>query len=512
MYPPASDAPQTEAGPQSPPFLHTLERFVCRLPRDDRFLLVAFSGGSDSTALLWGLTRVTGSGLRLHAAHLDHGLDADSPRRAAAARDLAARLEVPFTAERLRASRPGAESPEVFARRHRYAFLHRLAERLGAPLIATAHHADDQAETVLLRLLFGSGLDGLGAMSHIRGRVVRPLLGHRRGELRRALSGSGLVPVDDPTNADLATPRNAVRSQLLPYLESREPGTMERLCRLAAAARRASRSIELRLEPLLRPRRLLSIIGQTPRGLIVGRRTIEDLPASLLPVALAWLHRRAGAPYPASSAARRELLRQIRAGTGLGCDCGRGWRWEADATDLRLVSSASSPGRIAYNLILPGSVDVPELDLRVRLTRGKVASWMYQGRIHRTGLASVDPETQVVVVRNRRPGDRIQPLGSSRRRRLKDLLIDRRIPRSERDRLPLLVIDGEIAWVPGVTIGERFRLAGESSAPDGDRDNVWVAEIEALRTQSDNPPSFRQRRPPGGEEPTDPWDDRSTER
>ena len=96
---------------------------------------------------------------------------------------------------------------------------------------------------------------------------------------------------------------------------------------------------------------------------------------------------------------------------------------------------------------------------------------MFSGRADRTGLAVVDLEQKRVLVRNRRPGDRLQPLGCSRRRRLKDLLIDRRVPRRERDRLPLLVIDDEIAWVPGVTIGERFRLGGEQS--------VWIAEVES---------------------------------
>lgn len=467
-----------------PPLLGTLEQFFRQTAHPDDVLLVAFSGGPDSTALLWGLTRIAArTKLRLHAAHLDHGLDADSPRRAAAARDLATRMGVPVTVERLEAPRPATESPEAFARRHRYAFLHRMADRVGAPFIVTAHHADDQAETVLLRLLFGSGLAGLGAMSQINGRVVRPLLGSRRAELRRALEGSALEPTRDPTNTDLGSPRNAIRSRLLPHLEDREPGMTARLCRLATTARRTNRRIEHRIEPLLGLERLFSTIGRKTRGIAIDRQALEDLPEPLLPPALALVHRRAGAPYPASSAARRELLRQTRAGMTIGCDCGHGWRWEGDATNFRLVHNASSPGGFAYNLTVPGAVDIPELDLRVQLTRGPVAPWMFDGRIHRTGLANVDLETQTVVVRNRRPGDRIRPLGSSKRRHLKDLLIDRRIPRRERDRLPLLVIDGEIAWVPGVTIAERFRLGEESLA--------WIAEIDDLRAQSDNPPSFR---------------------
>ena len=457
----------------SPPLFGVLERFFERKSGAGDLVVVAFSGGPDSTALLWGLTQTAPKlGIELHAAHLDHRLDADSVRRAAAARSLAAEMGVALTLEELDSELPcaDAESPEAFARRCRYEFLNRLVDRLGARFIATAHHADDQAETVLLRLLFGSGLEGLGAMRDLRGRLIRPLLGSRRSELERALGASGLEPVTDPTNLDFTTPRNAVRSRLLPFLEAREPGTVERLCRLATAAQRASTAIEGRLGPLISPRR---IDAKMPGmgGAAVDRRALESLPQPLLPAALALLHRQAGAPYPAGAAARRELLRQLQSGSAPGCACGHGWRWEADADSLWLVKSASSPGKFAYNLSAPGSVDIPELDLKVRLTRGRVAPWMFSGRADRTGLAVVDLEHRRVLVRNRRPGDRLQPLGSSRRRRLKDLLIDRRVPRRERDRLPLLVVDDEIAWVPGVTIGERFRLGGEQSA--------WIAEIES---------------------------------
>ncbi len=457
-----------------------LGRFFGTVASRDDLVLVAFSGGPDSTALLWGLRRIAaGAGLRLHAAHLDHGLDDDSPRRALAAARLAARIDVSLTAERLRARRPAGESSEAFARRHRYAFLERLADRLGARFIATAHHADDQAETVLLRLLFGSGLDGLGAMPRVRGRLVRPLLGCRRSDLHRALGDIGLEPVDDPTNHDHATPRNAVRARLLPRLEARDPGVVESLCRLAAAARRANRRVERLIEPRLRIEPVRAMTRTGPQGIAVDRRRLDELPEALLPQTLALLHRRAGAPYPPSAAARRELQRQARSGSTLGCDCGHGWRWEGSRKELRLVRRASSPGDFAYTLVVPGSVDVPEVDLRVRLTRGPVARWMFQGRADRAGLVITDLETRDVLVRNRRPGDRIQPLGG-RRRRLKDLLIDRRVPRSERDRLPLLVVDGEIAWVPGVTIGDSFRL--------GDESTVWIAEIEKPETQSKHSP------------------------
>ncbi len=140
-------------------------------------VVVAFSGGPDSTALLWGMSRLAAErGFRLAAAHLDHAMDPGSGGRAAAAARLAAALSVPLIAGRAGQASTGragpAESAEAAGRRARYEFLERVREDFGARWIATAHHRDDQAETVLLRLLFGSGLEGLAGIRPLHGAVV----------------------------------------------------------------------------------------------------------------------------------------------------------------------------------------------------------------------------------------------------------------------------------------------------------------------------------------------------
>src|SRR5436853_5830650 len=200
-------------------FFRTLRTAVDLAPGDG--VVVAFSGGPDSTALLWGMSRLAPRlSLRLFAAHLDHAMDPGSAARAAAAAVLAARLGVPLIAERrdVPSARQPGESHEAAARRHRYAFLEETRQRLGARWIATAHHRDDQAETVLLRLLFGSGLAGVAGIRPVHGAVVRPLLALPRAELLAAVTAAGLTPVDDPTNRLPGVPRNRVRHQLLPAL------------------------------------------------------------------------------------------------------------------------------------------------------------------------------------------------------------------------------------------------------------------------------------------------------
>ena len=458
-------------------------------------VVVAFSGGPDSTALLHGLARLAPErGLRLLAAHLDHGLDAGSAGRAAAARRLAGRLGVDCVVARREVAplaAPG-ESPEAAARRVRYRFFEEVRCARRGRWIATAHHRDDQAETVVLRLLQGSGVEGLAGIQPVRGRVVRPLLELGRAQLERELQagrGDSIELLVDPTNRDLRVPRNRVRLALLPLLEAGDPGTGEALARLAGAARRGRAALDRRLEVLLEP------IGDPEESrATVLRDAFEALPEPLRPHALALLERRAGAAYPASRASREELARQLAApgSSRVGCDLPGGWRWESDGPVLtvfregdyherrggpdpprrRASSAPKAPPRFSYTLPLPGEVEIPELGVTVRARREPVAPWMFRGSPRRAALAL--PAAAEAVVRSRLPGDRLRPLGAPGTRKLKEVLIDRGVPRSERDRLPLLLVGGRIAWVPGVTVDEAFRLP---AGPPEDGSETWTVEV-----------------------------------
>lgn len=331
-------------------------------------LVVAFSGGPDSLALLLAAAQLAPRvGLRLAAAHLDHALDPGSAARAARAGELAAHLEAPFLLHRLAEARPATESREAFARRARYRFLAAAARATAGKtarrraFVATAHHADDQAETVLLRLLFGSGLEGLGGIAahrpleaHQPGadaapvELIRPLLGLRRGALRAAVDAAGLSPIDDPTNLDAKVPRNRVRHALLPALAAADGAEgahgadggalVPILCRLAAAARSAAAGVAAGLA-----RRLAA--AATESGSRLARRELEQLPEILHGPALSLLHRLAGEAQPAPLEARRELFRQLRRPGGkVRCDCGgragRNFFWQANRYTLELRRAA----------------------------------------------------------------------------------------------------------------------------------------------------------------------------
>jgi tRNA(Ile)-lysidine synthase len=208
---------------------------------DGAVIILAVSGGPDSTALLHGAAALASThGWRLTVGHLDHALRPTSADEAAAVASSAARLGLPAEVRRSDVAALAASehrSMEDAGRQARYRFLEDLAAAHGPEaLVATAHTADDVAETILLRLARGSGLRGLRGIPARRGRIVRPLLHVRRAELRAALDAAGVSYVTDPSNTDLAHARNRVRAELLPALERLNPAAVDALTRFGRLA------------------------------------------------------------------------------------------------------------------------------------------------------------------------------------------------------------------------------------------------------------------------------------
>lgn len=209
--------------------------------RDGSAILLAVSGGPDSTALLYGAALLAPDrGWRLTVAHLDHGLRASSTDEAEAVATAAAGLGLPGEVRRVDVgalAKAERRSVEDAGRQARYRFLEEVAiSHDPDALIATAHTADDVAETILLRLARGSGLRGLRGIPARRGRIVRPLLHSRRATLRAALDAAGIPYATDPSNANVAHARNRVRAELLPALERLNPAVVEALVRFGQLA------------------------------------------------------------------------------------------------------------------------------------------------------------------------------------------------------------------------------------------------------------------------------------
>jgi tRNA(Ile)-lysidine synthase len=256
--------------------------------------VVGLSGGADSVALTDALAALRRRrGLRLVAAHLDHGLRPGSAEDAAFCAGLCRSLDVPLRSGRADVRARAAREKggiEQAARRERFAFLRRVAAEEGAAAIAVAHTRDDQAETLLLRLLRGAGATGLAGMRPRSGDVVRPLLAVSRQEVLDYLRERGLAWREDPSNLDAAHRRNRVRHELLPYLEARfNPRVRAALARTAALL--ADEAAHVRAEA----EALLDGIAREEDGAVVLRRApLAGAPKALARAALRQALSRAG--------------------------------------------------------------------------------------------------------------------------------------------------------------------------------------------------------------------------
>jgi len=453
------------------------------LLRDGRRVLVALSGGADSVALLLILRELERAGAVVvaGAAHLNHllrGADADADEAFCAA--LAARLGVPFLAGRVDVAalaRAAKRSLEDAARTARYAFLERAADTLDADAIAVAHTKDDQAETFLLRLLRGAGARGLAAIHPRAGRVIRPLIDLERAALREYLAAAGQAFREDATNADVSIPRNRVRHQLIPLLESRfSPGVVDVLAREAALAR--DDEDFLQGEAIKLADRIV-LTGRTPgpadihldiAGLLRAPRALASR------VVLGALQRQAGSrPIHFDHVERVFALAAAGSGGAVSLP-GQDAVTTGGVIVLRPAGpkSRGSPKRegggnsFAFSLSIPGEVALDPQKLTVTAeqmpgtdaAQARPMKWAARGA--EVGVAAGALRLPLAV-RSRRPGDRFRPLGAPGARKLQDFFVDRKVPRGERDTVPLVVdASDRIVWVVGQTVAEDFRVTDPS--------------------------------------------------
>jgi tRNA(Ile)-lysidine synthase len=432
---------------------------------------IAVSGGADSVALAWLLHDLEASGEAAFSlaglVHVNHGLrGAESDRDEFFVCALGERLGLAVDVARrdiAADARAARRSIEATARDARDACFTAAAVRLRASTVATAHTADDQAETVLLRLLRGSGARGAGGIRPRRGCLVRPLLDVRRAVLRADLVARGEAWCEDSSNAERSIPRNAIRHDLLPAIERLAPGGVTALTRFAALARDDEAALEAAAIEAAR-----KIVSSHDAAIRLSRALLGGLaPAVARRVVRGALER----VSVAGVAARHiDAIRALSA-----ADTSKGHLDLPGAAvdftpELAVLTPAAGRGRQAeggFDLPVPVPGSVAVLEAGVRLVAevadsGESRSWpngrgraaAIQGAALRGGLR----------VRSRRPGDRLRPLGAPGRRKVQDVLVDRKVPRLERDRVPIVVDDtGRIVWVAGHALAEEFRVTRPES-------------------------------------------------
>lgn len=407
--------------------------------------VVAYSGGRDSTVLLHALAQCRDAlPAPLRAVHIDHGLQADATAWVEHCTAVCRDLGIPLQCLTVDARPRRGESPEAAAREARYAALRELIDN--DEWLLTAHHRDDQGETLMLQLLRGSGPRGLAAMPVRlplgRGSLMRPLLGFTRAELAAWATEQRLDWIEDPSNQDQDLDRNFLRHRVLPLLESRWPA-VERT--LARAADHQQDSIEL-LDTLAAED--LTRVGDADRGTLDGERLATLSPARARNLLRYWL-RRHGLRPPAAVVLERVLVEMLPAAR----DRNPMVHWHGG--EMRRFQ-----GRL-YALAPRASTAVAKghyWDLAGPLVFG--ASLLTATRVRGRGLRATAC-VGGVWVRGRQGGEGCRPVGQVHRRRLKELIRQAGIPPWERERLALIEIDGQLVQAVGLCIDREWTAGPE---------------------------------------------------
>lgn len=422
--------------------------------------VLAVSGGADSTATTALLFE---SGVlepaRCLLAHFDHALRGENAaeRDADAVRALADRYGAPSALGRWQTPRPG----EAAGREARYAFLATHAAEHGAAAVVTGHTRDDQAETVAMHALRGAGLRGLAGIGAVTTpaslggiRLVRPLLDVSRAETRGYCAARGLAFFDDETNADPAFLRNRVRARL-----QAAPAAAEALVRLAGSARDALSRVEaVAVRPLVDAG---EYDGGPPQVVRISRPALRGLPDGIAPHTFRLaLGRLVGDAREFDRRHYAALAAAALGRTGAELRLPRGVVLSVDATELLLTLG---PPRVPAI----GGDEEHGLPFEGRLG-GWTVSIIPVPTPAGPSSEGVIRLPEGAVLRGRRPGDRLR-LPGGRRRKLQDELVDRKLPRRERDALPLVADGGEVLWAPGLRVGAatagRWYAARARSAP-----------------------------------------------
>ena len=439
------------------------------LPETGR-IVAACSGGPDSLALVDLLDGMREElNFNLHVAHLDHGLRGEESKQDAIfVRDFCMRRGLKYfggwvdVAAEVKA-RGG--SVEETGRRLRYEYLRQVARQLGGAFIATGHHQDDQAETVLLNLLWGSGAKGLGGMRPRLGDVIRPLLCLTRKEIELWCSRQNLLPRIDSSNIDNNFRRNRVRHELMPLLRSDYNFALtETLCRTAEILTDEHDFICACAENIL-PK----LAKEDAAGFRLDFSIFTELPAALQRVAIRRLLEKLQGDVRGLGLLHVEKIRELfLSGEGTKqLDMAGGLKAERCYRDLYIglrkgVKKRSLPERA--ELQCPGETRLTTRGLLVRCTAGDEQARTLPAMNANRAIFDQALINFPLQLRCRLPGDRFYPLGAPGERKLKELLIDLKVPVDQRDQIPLIFDSQGILWVVGYRRSERARMSNETKS------------------------------------------------
>jgi len=472
-------------------FVRQMHRFILRhaMIKNGETVLVAVSGGADSLALLYGLHALHSQlDCQLHLAHLNHCLRPDADADAGFVQQHAAHLELPCTIQSTDVPRLVKQwklSVETAARKARYQFYEEVCKQIGATKVALGHHQDDTAETVLMNLIRGSGSTGLKGITPVRDlRFIRPLLGFTRRQIDTFLASKGLVPRQDSTNTDTRYLRNRIRHELIPRLENDyNPNIKVGLSRTADVLGAESEYLDTVAQEALEtcrvrdPDKVKALA--TLESVVLNREKFQQFHIAVqrrvLRLSFFEMLESLEDLYFSHCEAMLSLIEGNAPNAALALPNGLRFRRVYQYLIFEVNTSSRSSFTIetehfAYPLAVPGKTFIAALNTEItaelgdirsgetfRLPDGRYEAIFDYERVKRA-FADLPSETFPLTVRNRLQGDRFQPYGMRGTKKIKDFMIDAKVPRYERDRIPMLVCGDTVLWVVGYTTSDPFKI------------------------------------------------------
>lgn len=433
-------------------------------------VIVGFSGGPDSLCLLHILYRLSEVlGIRIIAVHINHMIrDEEAIRDEEFSREFAKSYNIPFYSKRVPVEELAKDmglSTEEAGRIVRYGFFDEIAKIEGANKIALAHNMNDQAETMIMRFIRGTGVSGLGGIKPIRDdKYIRPIIGLSRDVIEEYCANNGLNPVRDSTNDKSIYTRNRIRLELIPYIKDNfNPNVIESLYKaseiirdedsfLNEAAEKYIEDIKINggfliekfnlLDKAIK-RRIIRILIERVRGDIIGIESVHVEECV-------------------------ELI--LKGGTGRRVDLPGGIQCVIEY-DIFRIKKETDKKAYNYTLPLPGAIDIKEIGIAIntKVVEKNNSNFRDNDFVKYFDYDKIKGE---LSVRNRRDGDYIYPKGMNGRKKFKDILIDKKIPRDKRDDIPLIAIESEVIWAIGLRDTKNYKI---------DEKTTKVLEIKITR-------------------------------
>lgn len=438
-------------------------------------VLIGLSGGPDSVCLLTIINKLKHElGVHLSAAYIDHGLRPDeTPYEIDFCRDLCNSLGMPFITRSIDVKSYVKEkklNKQEAARELRYRVLNEIAAETAANKIALGHNAGDQAETILMRLFRGTGPSGLSGIPPVRRHIIRPLIEVERIEIEKFLEDEGMGFVIDSSNLKHEYLRNKIRHLIIPAIKNINRDIIKTLSRTADIFRDEERYFEIIVTKTL----MKLITRKTDKTIEIFLGPLEAMDTVILRRVLRRAIDETKGLHGISFIHIEEIMSLIKSGKS-----GDRIYLPKDIRVIKgystLILTSEKPARLGtYSIDSPGEIIVTESSVVLRSATMGIDEVKDYGDAQKCAVIDADKVHFPLIIRGRLHGDFFYPMGFGKRKKLQDYFVDEKIPRDERDAVPLLVCGNNIVWVIGYRLDDRYKV-------DKNTERVLKFEIKPLK-------------------------------